>query len=166
MSGTASTPDDLLTVGRPLPRIAVVEPLDGFRVRATWSRGERAGTVETIDLAPAILSHRHFAPLRSDPNLFAAVRVNEDGNALEWGGGIELSAVWIEDLSNRAMAHGASQAMRFMKYRDANGRWRWSLLSANNRRLAESAEGYASEADCDAAIHLVRGSVSAPVIAA
>jgi uncharacterized protein YegP (UPF0339 family) len=166
MSGTASTPDEIISVGRPLPRIAEVEPLDAFRVRVTWSRGERAGTVETIDLSPAILSHRHFAPLRSDPSLFAAARVNEDGNALEWDGGIELSAVWIEDLSDRATAHGASEAMHFVKYRDANGRWRWSLLSATNRRLAESAQAYASEADCDADIRLVRGSGPVRVVAA
>jgi hypothetical protein len=37
-------------------------------------------------------------PLREDDDLFQTLRVNEDGNAIEWDGGLELSAEWLERL--------------------------------------------------------------------
>ncbi len=94
MNGTVSMVDDVIRVGRPLPRIAAVAIEDRRRVHVTW----RDGTVVTVDLAPVILSHRVFIPLRKDDDLFQTVRVNEDGTAIEWDGGIELSGEWIERL--------------------------------------------------------------------
>jgi hypothetical protein len=87
-------PDDFITVGRPLPRIALVMIDDRKRVRVTW----RDGGVATVDLAPVIQSHRAFIPLREDDDLFQTLRVNEDGNAIRWDGDIELSAEWLERL--------------------------------------------------------------------
>jgi uncharacterized protein YegP (UPF0339 family) len=46
--------------------------------------------------------------------------------------------------------------MRMQKYRDSANRWRWRLLAANNRILADSGEGYNWEVDCDRAIDLIR----------
>lgn len=94
MSGTASRADEVIRVGRPLPRIAAVAIDHRRRVYVTW----RNGKVATVDLAPVILSHRVFIPLRKDDDLFQTVRVNEDGTALEWDESIELSAEWIERL--------------------------------------------------------------------
>ncbi|MEX6507158.1 DUF2442 domain-containing protein [Jiella sp. M17.18] len=88
-------PDDaVVTVGGPLPRIADVEPLDRFRVRLTWGDGR----VEERDLAPPVWNHRHFVPLRTDPDLFRQVSVADWGSALAWPGGLELSAEWIDRL--------------------------------------------------------------------
>ncbi|WP_084327704.1 YegP family protein [Salinarimonas rosea] len=53
--------------------------------------------------------------------------------------------------------------MYYKKYRDTNGDWRWTLYAANHRKIANSGEGYRNQADCDAAIALVKGSGSAPV---
>lgn len=53
--------------------------------------------------------------------------------------------------------------MYYAKYKDANGQWRWYLASANHKKIANSGEGYYNEADCDAAITLVKGSYAAPV---
>lgn len=86
--------DDLISVGRPLLRIAAVSRLGGRTVHISW----RDGGQKIVDLSPAILSHRHFIPLRDNDALFRTVAVNEDGNALQWDGGIELSAEWIERL--------------------------------------------------------------------
>lgn len=83
-----------LAVGYPIPRLAAAVILDGRRVRATW----RAGNAITVDLNPVLLSHCHFTPLRTNDELFDTMRVNEDGTALEWDGGIELSAMWISTL--------------------------------------------------------------------
>lgn len=99
MSGTASTAGDIISVGRPLPRIAAVTADERRRVQVTW----RNGKMSTVDLAPVILSHRVFIPLRNDDDLFQTVRVNTDGTALEWDEGIELSAEWIERLPSIGM---------------------------------------------------------------
>lgn len=53
--------------------------------------------------------------------------------------------------------------MYYLKYRDANNQWRWTLYAANYRKIANSGEGYHNEADCDHAIKLVKGSGTAPV---
>ncbi|MGE0279653.1 MAG: hypothetical protein AB7P20_03420 [Rhizobiaceae bacterium] len=93
--------DERISRGLPLPRIDKVERLGGRLVKIGW----RGGESDVRDLGPALLSHRHFIPLRNDDVLFASVRPNEDGNALEWDGGIELSAEWIERLPIATMAN-------------------------------------------------------------
>lgn len=40
----------------------------------------------------------------------------------------------------------------FVKYRDANGEWRWRLVAANGKRVADSAEGYKTKAGVERAI--------------
>lgn len=54
--------------------------------------------------------------------------------------------------------------MTYIKYQDANRHWRWQLVAANNRIIANSGEGYFNETDCDSAIQLVKSSASAPVV--
>jgi uncharacterized protein YegP (UPF0339 family) len=53
--------------------------------------------------------------------------------------------------------------MTYWIYKDAQNEWRWYLEAANNRKIANSGEGYKHEADCQAAIFLVKGSNGAPV---
>lgn len=53
--------------------------------------------------------------------------------------------------------------MIYYVYRDAAGYWRWYLMAANNRKIAESGESYWNKSDCLAAINLVKGSSDAPV---
>lgn len=101
MNGNASIDDEIISVGPPLPRIATAEPIDERRVRITWRNG---GSV-TVDLAPVLHSRRLFIPLRRDDALFGTMRVNEDGNALEWEGGIGLSALWVERLPPIGMSN-------------------------------------------------------------
>ncbi len=52
--------------------------------------------------------------------------------------------------------------MSYRVYRDRSGEWRWRLLAANNRVIADSGEGYARKSDCLAGIRLVKGSGNAP----
>jgi hypothetical protein len=78
-----------------LPRIEAAEPLDSRVVRVTW----RDGTSQEIDISPALASRRLFLRLRTDDELFRTLRVNEDGNAVEWEDGTELTAIWIERLA-------------------------------------------------------------------
>ena len=45
--------------------------------------------------------------------------------------------------------------MKFYVYKDQAGYWRWSLRAGNNRKVADSGEGYFNRDDCLAAIALV-----------
>jgi uncharacterized protein len=54
--------------------------------------------------------------------------------------------------------------MIFEKYRDTQMQWRWRLVASNHKTIADSGEGYNSEADCDHGISLVKSSYSAPVV--
>jgi uncharacterized protein YegP (UPF0339 family) len=53
--------------------------------------------------------------------------------------------------------------MYFHLYVDVNRQYRWTLYAANNRKIANSGEGYYNRADCIAAINLVKGSGPAPI---
>ncbi|MBI5277625.1 MAG: DUF1508 domain-containing protein [Burkholderiales bacterium] len=45
--------------------------------------------------------------------------------------------------------------MAYYIYKDEKGQWRWYLLAANNRKIANSGEGYWNLQDCKHAISLV-----------
>lgn len=45
--------------------------------------------------------------------------------------------------------------MRVRLYRDATGEWRWSVIAANGRIVADSAEGYESRDDAEAMMRRV-----------
>lgn len=47
--------------------------------------------------------------------------------------------------------------MNFYIYKDHAGEWRWFLYAANNKKVADSGEGYLNKADCLDAIRLIRG---------
>lgn len=53
--------------------------------------------------------------------------------------------------------------MQYVMYKDSAGYWRWYLLAGNNRKIANSGEGYYNKSDCIAAINLVKGSGQAPI---
>lgn len=53
--------------------------------------------------------------------------------------------------------------MAYYLYKDAANEWRWRLLAANNRIIANSGEGYYNKSDCLHAIELVKGSSTATV---
>jgi uncharacterized protein YegP (UPF0339 family) len=53
--------------------------------------------------------------------------------------------------------------MTYWIYKDNAGEWRWYLKAANNRKLADSGEGYKNKQDCKDAIDLVKGSSGASV---
>jgi uncharacterized protein len=49
-------------------------------------------------------------------------------------------------------------------YKDTDGHWRWRLIAANNRRIANSGEWFHNKSDCLASVNLVKNSKDAPVI--
>lgn len=46
--------------------------------------------------------------------------------------------------------------MTFYVYTDAAGNWRWRLVAANGRTIADSGEGYFNRPDCERGISLVK----------
>lgn len=98
--------DELISVGEALPRIVKAEALEPRRVRVTW----KSGRVQTVDLAPALLSRRIYMPLRDDDALFSKLQVNEYGTAIEWPGNLDFAALWLSklpsvDFDNQAFRH-------------------------------------------------------------
>jgi uncharacterized protein YegP (UPF0339 family) len=53
--------------------------------------------------------------------------------------------------------------MEYHIFKDGEGFWRWHLLAANRRKIADSGEGYHNKQDCLDAIGLVQASAGAPV---
>lgn len=53
--------------------------------------------------------------------------------------------------------------MYYVIYVDTQGYWRWTLFAGNNRKIANSGEGYFNKKDCEHAVNLVKGSSDAPV---
>ncbi|MFY8106360.1 MAG: DUF2442 domain-containing protein [Elstera sp.] len=86
--------DDIIQVGAPLPRIAEAVPLDGRKLRITWTTGETV----TVDIAPVLHSRRLYIPLRQDDALFRSLRISAHGDAIEWSDDLDLSAVWLARL--------------------------------------------------------------------
>lgn len=87
--------DDIVTVGKPLPRIAAAFPLEGRKVKIVWANG----SVKVVDLAGAFASRRIFIPLRNDDALFRTLQVSEMGDGIEWNGpDLEFSALWLDRL--------------------------------------------------------------------
>jgi hypothetical protein len=62
--------------------------------------------------------------------------------------------------------HGGKEVAmaEFQIYTDKKGEFRWRLLAANGKIIADSAEGYDKKSDCQHGIDLVkRDAPSAPV---
>lgn len=52
---------------------------------------------------------------------------------------------------------------KYEMYRDQQFYWRWRLVAANNRIIANSGESYHNKQDCLNAIALVKNSAYAPI---
>jgi len=68
-----------------LVRVKGVEVLDGFKVRLTFTNdAQKAIDLDTYLRGPI------FEPIRRDPNLFRAVRVDEEAGTIVWPNGADL----------------------------------------------------------------------------
>jgi hypothetical protein len=65
--------------------IRSVKPLEGFQVLLEFSTGEK----KTVDLEP-LMQGPIFEPLRNDPELFRALRVDEELGTIVWPNGADL----------------------------------------------------------------------------
>lgn len=129
--------DEMIVVGRVMPRIEAVEAGAPFLVTVTWDDGRR----EIIDLAPMIMAYKVFRPLRDDPARFAAVHVDEFGTAIVWDETMDLASYTLERLAE------VSRPMSREQFRDWLKRHRLTLDSAapvlgmSRRQLAAYSSG-------------------------
>jgi hypothetical protein len=72
----------MVSLGR-LVRVRTVEPLDGFKVRL----GFEDNTNKVIDLNP-LLHGPIFEPIRRNPQMFRAVKV--EGGTIAWDNGADI----------------------------------------------------------------------------
>lgn len=70
---------------------------------------------------------------------------------------------WEASVFSNGLVPERPLTMTYYLYRDVNQFWRWTLEAANNRKIANSGEGYHNKQDCIAAINLVAGSSGAPI---
>lgn len=66
--------------------VTEVEPLEGYRIRATFSDG----AIKEIDLGELFAAGGVFEPIRSRRELFEQVRVNPESRTVEWPGEDDL----------------------------------------------------------------------------
>lgn len=66
--------------------ITDVEPLDGLRIRATFSDG----AIKEIDLGDLLARGGVFTPIRDRREVFEQVRVNAETRTVEWPGEVDL----------------------------------------------------------------------------
>ena len=66
--------------------VTEVEPLEGLRIRATFSDG----AVKEIDLSELIGMGGVFAPIRDRREIFEQVKVNPESQTVEWPGEVDL----------------------------------------------------------------------------
>ncbi len=96
---------EMVSTGVPMPTLASVKPDGHQRVCVTWAAGSRAGRIERVDLSPLIGTHRLYAPLRDNQELFESVHLVRQGRALAWGDGeIDMSAKSVERLAREMMS--------------------------------------------------------------
>jgi hypothetical protein len=63
-----------------------VEPLEGHRIRATFSDG----AIKEIDLSEIFAVGGVFTPIRERRDVFERVRVNPETHTVEWPGEVDL----------------------------------------------------------------------------
>jgi hypothetical protein len=94
--------EDPMRVGDALPTIVSIRSEGGHRVRVRWQEG----CEDLVDLGALVRRYAHYAPLRSDPALFASMTLEDNGATVVWGPGlVDMPAEAIRALVDRpAMA--------------------------------------------------------------
>jgi len=102
MSGT----EQVINIGEPMPRLASVACHGAYEIVVGWAAGSpRERSADLIDLAPLILAHKLYKPLRDNPDLFKTVHTIAGGSAIAWGDddAIDMAATSIERLAEERM---------------------------------------------------------------
>ena len=88
-------------------RVRAVEPLEGFRVRLTFTDGsEREADLEQYLKGPI------SEPIRRDPDVFRAVRVDQRAGTIVWDNGADIDPDVLYHGWNRSELEHERQTVR------------------------------------------------------
>jgi hypothetical protein len=96
-----------ICIGEPMPRLASVAYPGAYEITVEWAAGStREHAADLIDLAPLILTHKLYKPLRDNPDLLKTVHMIEGGSAIAWDvdDAIDMAATSIERLAEEQMS--------------------------------------------------------------
>lgn len=99
--------DQVINIGDPMPRLSSVAHHGAYEIVVGWTAGTpREHNADLVDLAPIILTHKFYKPLRDNPDLLKTVHLVEDGSAIAWGDdeAIDMAATSIERLAEEQMS--------------------------------------------------------------
>ena len=75
-----------------------------------------------------------------------------------------LMATLLPGAARADVIERESADIRFEVYPDSRGKFRWRLMSANNKVIATSSQGYVAKADCKSAIEFVKREAAAAIV--
>jgi hypothetical protein len=102
-----SETEQVVSIGDPMPRVASAAYHGAYEIVVGWAAGApREHNADLVDLAPLILTHKLYKPLRDNPDLLKTVHIIEDGSAIAWGAddAIDMAATSIERLAEERMS--------------------------------------------------------------
>jgi hypothetical protein len=102
-----SETERVISIGEPMPRLASVARHGAYEIVVGWAAGSaREHESDLVDLAPLVLTHKLYRPLRDNPDLFETVHMIEGGSAIAWGAddAIDMAAASIERLAEEQMS--------------------------------------------------------------
>ncbi len=151
-----------------LPLFDPADYLDTEEGFAAYLADARADGADALSDAVAVVSRARDRLSRGSPQRNAQDMGQRD---LRRADGSGFMAAGREGRSSGGQVPGdtemsalqALRGLRFDIYTDSQGQYRWRLFAANNRKIADSGEGYFNRSDCLSAINLVKTSASAPV---
>jgi hypothetical protein len=90
----------MVTDERKLPKLASAKLLKDHIFEVIWSKGDRRGKSDVVNLLVLIDSFKVFKPLRNNHTLLESVHIVDDGVAIGFGGsdGVEVPAITLERL--------------------------------------------------------------------
>jgi len=92
-------------IGEQMPRVGSVSHHGAYEIVVSWVSGPRETNADIVDLAPVILTHKFYRPLRDNPEMLKTVHIIADGAAIAWGDddAIDMAATTIERLAEETM---------------------------------------------------------------
>lgn len=134
------TATDFIETGRPIPRLASIRVTGPGSLEVHWAEGDRAGSVDLVDLAPVIGSYKVYRSLRDDSDRFATARLVEDGYAVAWSGvEVEMTSELIAECAEETM--DGSEFARFLKRNRLTQEAAAALLGRSRRQIAYYLKG-------------------------
>lgn len=134
------TANDLFDSGRPIPRLATVRATGPCELEVRWLGGDRAGSLDRVDLAPVIGSYKVYRLLRDDAERFATARLVEDGFAVAWEGvEVEMTSELIAECAEETM--DGSEFARFLQRNRLTQEAAAALLGRSRRQIAYYLKG-------------------------